>query len=101
MRYLIVAAALAAASSCFADSIARQGSDWVRLSPKPCADETVKAVIVQKGGNPEAFRAATAHLQGQDFSACWVPVGGAVGLVYSDGDQGLVSMADLHPVPEA
>jgi hypothetical protein len=84
-----------------ADAIARQGSDWVRLTLKPCADEQVVAVLASRGQQPESYRAAIAHFQGQDFAACWQPAPGGAVLVYGDGDGGFVGKDELKPVPEA
>lgn len=85
----------------FADSIARQGSDWVRLTLKPCEDAQVVAVMQAQGLKPEDFRAGLGHFGGQDFAACWRPAGGGAALVYGDGDQGYVPVGDLKIAPEA
>lgn len=99
-RGLLVAAALAVASPAGADTIARQGSDWVRLTLRPCADPAVVAVLEAHGEHADAFRAAVAYFGGHEFAGCWRPVGGGAGIVYGDGDAGYVPAQDLAPVPE-
>lgn len=83
-----------------ADSIGRQGNDWVRITARPCADDKVLQHIPDAGRRLD-FRAATAHFQGQDYAACWAQAAGGVDLVYEDGDTGFVPERDLKPVPEA
>lgn len=100
MRSVICAALVLAACPSFADSIAHQGSNWVRLTLKPCEGKAAEAV--QKlGGDPEKMRAAASNIGGQDFAACWMPAGGGAAVVYEDGDAGYVPMEDLKAVPEA
>lgn len=101
IRSLIVAAALAAAGPVVADSIARKGADWVRLSLKPCANTEVVAHLERAGAHADAFRAGSAHFGGQDYGVCWQPANGGALLVYSDGDTGFVPVSDLKPAPEA
>jgi hypothetical protein len=83
-----------------ADAEARQGSDFVRITARPCSDPNVLRHIPDSGRQLD-FRAATGTFSGQTYSACWTPLRGGIGLVYEDGDQGVVPQADLKPVPEA
>lgn len=99
MRLLFLILLLAAPPA-MADSIARQGDDWVRLSPRMCADRSIRAVILQKGGDPEEFRAAYVHVDGKDYAACWQPVGAGAGLIYADGVVGIIPLTDLKLIPE-
>lgn len=100
MRTLAATVLLLACSACHADSIARVGADWVRVTALPCKDEAVRAQIVAAGEDPDDYRAASAEFGGQAFSACWRPVlpQRAVWLVYADGDKGIVPFDDLKPV---
>lgn len=91
---------LLVAAPALADSVARQGADWVRITARPCTNEKVPQHIPDAGRRLD-FRAATAQFGGQGYSACWTPIPGGVGLVYEDGDQGIVPQGDLKPVPEA
>ena len=83
-----------------ADSEARNGADWVRLTARPCTDEAVLRHIPDIGRRLD-FRAATASVGGQDYAACWTPVPGGVGLVFDDGDAGFIDQQSLRPVPDA
>lgn len=84
-----------------ADAIAKRGDDWVRIMAAACTNEAVRAAITMLGGEPDQFLAATARLHGQNYQACWRPIGTGAFLVYDDGDQGVVPQAALKPVPEA
>ena len=96
MRFvLLCGAALAAAPAMSQDLVARQGNDTVRLADAPCTSEQVLSRL-----KPELraqFRAALAVVEGRTFEACWRPAGNAAHLLYEDGDQGLVPLADLKP----
>lgn len=102
MRLLLLAGLLAAAPA-FADSEARRGDDWVRLTLKPCADEKVLQHMPDKQAHL-GYRAAIARYEGKEYNACWKPgvFMGAEGalLVYEDGDAGFVPRAELKPVKE-
>jgi hypothetical protein len=71
MRKFLIAAILAAGPA-FADSEARQGADWVRVTANPCKDEKVLAQMDKE--NPLDYRAATAEVGGKLFNACWKPL---------------------------
>lgn len=101
MRYLIAAFILLLAPLALADSVARNGSDWVRLTLKPCEDTAIAAVMAKQGLNPLDFRAGTANFNGKDYALCWMPVNGGAGLVFDDGDAGFVGSDQLKAVPEA
>ncbi|HET8762054.1 MAG TPA: hypothetical protein VFM12_01465, partial [Gemmatimonadales bacterium] len=65
--------------------------------------EAVRAQMAATGENPDDFRAATAHVGGQDFAGCWRPDfdAGKVILLYEDGDAGALPFTDFKPTPEA
>lgn len=95
MRSVLLCVALAAAPAFAADLVARQGSDTVRLADGPCTSETVLALL-----DPQLrshYKAATAVVQGRSFSGCWRKTGSVAHLLYEDGDQGIVPMAELKP----
>lgn len=102
MRFLIFAAALAAAGSALADSEARLGADFVRITARPCTDEKVIAAITAAGENPLDYRAARAEIGGAAFNGCWEPMKGRrmIHLRYEDGDQGLIPFDDLKAIKE-
>lgn len=99
MRAIVFGLLLAAGPVC-ADSIARSGSDWIRLSLNPCEGKAAE-VIRAAGGDPLAFRAGYARISGQEFAACWQPVDGGALLVYDDGDQSVIPAAEFKRAPEA
>jgi len=102
MRQVLIALAAASlAGTAIADSIARQGSNWVRLTLRPCEDAKVAAVIQAQGKHPGQFRAAYASFDGRSYVACWTPAQGGAALVYQDADVGFVPIGDLKPAPEA
>lgn len=99
MRYSL-ALILFMASPAYADAIAKQGNDWVKLTARPCADPKVLRHIPDPGRKLD-YRAAVASFGGQPYAACWTPIRGGVGVIYEDGDQGAIPAGDLKPVPEA
>jgi hypothetical protein len=102
MRTILVAIVLLlCAPLARADAIARQGSNWVRLTALLCKSEPVQERIKALGRDPLDFRAASARFEGKDYAGCWIPRGGAAHVIYEDGDQGLIPLEDLKPAPEA
>jgi hypothetical protein len=91
----LCAAALAAAPALAGDLVARLGSDTIRLADEPCTSQSVLGLLEPQFQS--AYKAASAVVQGQTFSACWRTAGQAVHLVYEDGDQGFVPLAELKP----
>lgn len=61
MRALILLVLLAPITA-HADAIARNGSDWVRLTLKACQDPKITAALTAQGKHPDAYRAALAHV---------------------------------------
>lgn len=95
MRSILLCVALAAAPALAADLVARQGGDTVRLADGPCISETVLALL-----DPQLhsqYKAASAVVQGRTFAGCWRKTGSVAHLLYEDGDQGIVPMAELKP----
>jgi hypothetical protein len=96
MKTLLICAALAAAAPAFAqDLVARQGQDSVRLNDGPCTSTQVLQRLQPQ--QADEYKAASAVVDGHEFNACWRPVGNAAHLMYEDGDQGLIPLADLKP----
>jgi hypothetical protein len=93
MKAIVLCAALAAAPVFAEQLVARQGDDSVRLADSPCQSEQVLGRLEPK--THEEYKAATAVFQGQNFVACWRVMGGVAHLVYEDGDQGIIPMAEL------
>lgn len=103
LKLIVMAALLALAGPAFADGIARQGADWVRITALPCTSEAVLGVIQAAGDNAKDYRAASAEFQGHQFNACAKPIWekNLLWLRYEDGDQGLIPFDEVKPVPEA
>jgi len=92
---LLLCAALTAAPVFAQDLIARNGNDSVRLADGPCTSELVLARLQPQVHGQ--YKAASAVVDGQTFVACWRVVGGSAHLLYEDGDQGVIPMAELKP----
>ena len=89
-------AAAFAAAPCFAQElVARQGDDSVRLSDNACSSELVLRRL--DPASASEYKAASAVFQGQRFTACWRMMGNVAHLVYEDGDQGIIPVAELKP----
>jgi hypothetical protein len=101
MRRLFLAASVAVcvAMPVWADSIARNGDDWIRITAQPCTHAEVAKHLSDAGESAADYRAASARIGGQEYAACWRPVyeREVVYLRYSDGDAGLLPFADLKP----
>lgn len=102
MRAILIAVALAMPTLALADSEARQGADWVRISALPCKNEKVLELIKAAGEDGKDYRAARAEFGGAGFTPCWRPMfqQEQVFLIYDDGDKGLVPFRDFKPVQE-
>ena len=95
MKHLLLCAALVAVPAFADDLVARQGGDTVRLNEKPCTSEMVlRQLPTDLHGE---FKAASAVVDGKTFTACWRMAGNAAYLVYEDGDQGVIPLAELKP----
>ncbi len=94
MRNVLIAASIVAFSaSVSAQSlVARQGGDSVRLSEQPCPVQVMPHLPQQMAGE---FKAALTHIGGVHYVACWRRVGVAAHVIYEDGDQALIPMAEF------
>ncbi|MBI5276684.1 MAG: hypothetical protein HY854_09515 [Burkholderiales bacterium] len=92
---LLVCVALAVAPVFAEDLVARNGSDSVRLNESPCTSKQVLARLQPQQHTD--YKAAFAQVGGQNFEACWRVVGNSAHLLYEDGDQGLIPLAELKP----
>lgn len=91
---LFCAAAAFIAAPAFADEmVASNGKDSVRLSDQPCTSEKILSLL--KPSFRPVMRNASAVVQGQPFAACWTVEGDSAHLLYEDGDQGLIPLADF------
>ena len=77
------------------DLVAHQGGDSVRLQDGPCTSERVLNLLGPR--LQSQYKAASAVVQGQTFAGCWRQRGNVVHLLYEDGDQGIVPLAELKP----
>lgn len=92
---LLLCAALAAAPVFAEDLVARNGNDSVRLGDAPCTSELVLGRLQPQ--MHAQYKAASAVVEGTTFVACWRLVGNAAHLLYEDGDQGVIPLAELKP----
>lgn len=94
MRFALLCVAALVAAPAFADEVvASNGNDSVRLSDSPCTSKQVLSLL-DPSLRP-ALRDASAVVQGRSFKACWIVHGDAAHLLYEDGDQGLIPLADF------
>jgi len=93
MKTFVLCAALAAAPVFAEQLVARQGDDSVRLADSPCQSEQVLGRLSPQ--SHDEYKSATAVFQGQNFVACWRVMGNVAHLVYEDGDQGIIPIAEL------
>jgi hypothetical protein len=96
---LILCAALVAAPAFAEELVARNGNDSVRLADSPCTSELVLGRLQPQTHGQ--YKAASAVVEGQSFAACWRLVGNAAHLMYEDGDQGIIPLAELKPAMSA
>ena len=75
------------------DLVARQGADTVRLADEPCTSKQVLSQL--EPGVQVDLKKASAEVGGQTFQACWRVMGSTAHVVYEDGDQGLIPLADF------
>lgn len=80
--------------------IARQGSDYVIVhTGSACTNDKILSVIPAE--YQDKFRAAEAHVNGQDYKACFILHEEMVYLVYEDGDKGVIPASAFEPLKEA
>lgn len=90
---LLCAAALFAAPALADELVASNGSDSVRLTDKPCSSKPVLDRLTPRFR--EMMRDASATVGGQPYRACWITNGDSAHLLYEDGDQGIIPLADF------
>lgn len=95
MRYLILAAVLAAGPALADDMVAKGETTTIRLMDAPCEQASFQAMLVQVKPEP-AKRAVVVH-KGRPIPACWVAhqESGNVAIIDADGDMGLIPMAEF------
>jgi hypothetical protein len=105
MRSLIMMLVmLLAAPLALADAEARRDNgDWVRITPRSCADEKVLANIAGRGENPLDYRAGRAEIGGTPYEVCWAADYDRQMYIlrYDDMDVGELPFRAMRPVPEA
>jgi len=91
---LIAAAALAACTTVQSGELrASNGRDAVWITDKPCTSAAVLARVAPQWR--ERLREARARWNGDEYRACWIVNGSDAHLLYEDGDQGIVPLADF------
>jgi hypothetical protein len=95
-RALILVAVLAAGTAMADDLVARNGSDSVRLTSRPCSTPEVLALL--PADIHDQFQEAVAHVGGQTFRGCWIlGPDDRVHLRYEDGDMGILRYGLFKP----
>jgi hypothetical protein len=90
----IFLAALLTAGPAFADLVATEGADSLRLTTEKCAAAYISAEV--RGD----YRAASAVVGGQSFKACWTWLkNGAVLILYEDGAYGVLPLESFKNEP--
>lgn len=91
MKKLILAALLAVSGGVSAEEVMVANNDAggsLVLTTRPC---------IIDGENRKHFRAAfTTAANGQAMSACWMPVGERIGVVYRDGESRYYKPSDFQ-----
>lgn len=84
MRSLILAAALLAAPA-YADLLASNGRDWLRLTQAARTNQTILPMIREE--HRASFKAGRAEAMGKAYQACWVDtMEGAYVVFFDDGE---------------
>jgi hypothetical protein len=100
MKSILLIVALVAALPAAANEVsAFNGLDVVTITEKPCTNEAVLARLSSR--LRPLVRAAAAVVDGQKYEACWMVDGDSAHLLYEDGDQGLIPLADFKNLPGA
>jgi len=95
MRSILIAAAIAAAGSAIAETrVARTGDDHVKLMEAPCPYASVLRFIPED--KRALFSKADTRVNGERFFACWIVLDDQIGLIYEDGDRGLIPVSSFN-----
>lgn len=97
-RTLLCLASVLLALPALADYlVATNGRDTVRLSQAACPKAVLAVMKPELRGH---VKAAQSTVGGKEFQACWSLLQpGFVSLIYEDGDEALIPMADFKRVP--
>jgi hypothetical protein len=71
------------------------GKDFVELGQDACGEDLLKIAYEKGLPKEQTLLSAKAVVDGVVYKACWTLEGNTVGLVYEDGDIGLVPAADF------
>lgn len=98
MKSVVALLASIVALSATADMVANNGKDSVRLSDKPCAHQSVLTQV------PAEYHSVMRHgssvIGGVPYELCWIPTPQGAGLIFSDGDRGMVPYDHLKPASD-
>lgn len=95
MRALLLVLLLVAFPASAGELVAKRGDDEVRLFDSPCIHGGTLGQIPP--AMREQFHKATGRFNGQMFYGCWIPRGDMAVVLWEDGDQGLIPLAELKP----
>ena len=95
MRSIALIASLLVGFPSVADGtlVARNGDDQVRIFDKPCPYASVLRFIPEE--KRALFRKADTRVGGQRWFACWIKLDDHYGLIYEDGDKGVIPVSEF------
>ena len=97
MRSILFAAILAAGPALAGERAAQRGDDEVRLFDSPCVHGEVLSRL--PADLRPHFRKASVRISGQKWYACYWERDEVVFLVYEDGDQAIIPVANFTDSP--
>jgi hypothetical protein len=83
-----------------ADSEARFGTNWIRVTALPCTDPVVLVVLAAIDEDVADWRQASSFIDGAPYGACWQPDFNArvAVVLFSDRTYTTFALAHLKPV---
>ena len=75
------------------------GTVKIILTDEPCAGK-VAALIESAGPMAPEVKQATVIVKGKTMEACWMAMGGGVGILSEDGQEGMVGYEHFKPAED-
>lgn len=100
MRALVLILLLTTSFAVAGERVARQGDDEVHVFDSPCV--SIETLNRMQESDRAGWNKVQGRFGGQRYFGCWRPLGDAsIGILWEDGDQGVIPLQELKPVPEA
>ena len=93
---VVLCATFSLATAIAGELVSYEDGNTIRLADGACNSEKVLRQVEPKFHT--LFRAASAVLEGQQFTACWHITAAGAHLIYEDGDEGFVPLRSLKPL---